>query len=164
MPADTTDGVTGPCGAMLGRYKQPKPSVCMSNSTKDGVMAAPCRRTSRGVVIDTRHFTRVSSTAPPLNAPVPRPTASLDDDAGPETASTDRSVDDDTAGSLSIAAANVRPVSASASLLASCCCSLSVAQNRGALSRRKSLQMITHPQRETVHCRSSTFQALQHRL
>ena len=29
-------------------------------------MAAPWRRTSRGVVIDTRHLTRVRGTAPPL--------------------------------------------------------------------------------------------------
>jgi len=41
IPAETTDGVTGPCGAMLGRYMQPKPSLLISNSTNDGVMAAP---------------------------------------------------------------------------------------------------------------------------
>lgn len=41
MPAETTDGVTGPCGAILGKYMQPNPSQLMSNSTNDGVMAAP---------------------------------------------------------------------------------------------------------------------------
>ena len=78
IPADTTDGVTGPCGAILGRYMQPKPSRRMSNSTNDGVMAAPWRRMSRGVVIETRHFTRVSNTGPPLNA-VGRTATSPDD-------------------------------------------------------------------------------------
>jgi len=67
MPAETTDGVIGPCGAILGRYMQPKPSQLMSNSTNDGIIAAPWRRMSRGVVMETRHFTRVSNTGPPLN-------------------------------------------------------------------------------------------------
>ena len=67
IPAETTDGVMGPCGAMLGKYIQPKPSQLISNSTNDGVMAAPCRRMSRGVVIETRHFTRVSNTGPPTH-------------------------------------------------------------------------------------------------
>jgi len=150
-PADTTDGVTGPCGAMLGRYMQPKPSQDMSNSTNDGVMAAPWRRTSRGVVMDTRHFTRVSNTGPPLNA-VDLATTSPDDAAcevvtaeaaspdDGDTSVTDSDDDEDAGGNLSMVAANVRPVKVSASLLASCCSSLSVAQNRGTPSRRKSLQ------------------------
>jgi len=153
MPADTTDGVTGPCGAILGRYMQPKPSQLMSNSTNDGVMAAPWRRTSRGVVIDTRHLTRVSSTGPPFSDDdddTPGLTTSLDVgfNVFPVTASTDdgdalstfdNDDDDDTGCSLSIVAANVRPVEVSESLLASCCSSLSAAQNNGMPRRRKSL-------------------------
>jgi len=155
IPADTTDGVTGPCGAMLGRYIQPKPSLLMSNSTNDGVMAAPWRRTSRGVVIDTRHFTRVSNTGPPLNDAVGlpaspsvaagfRPTAARASAEDGEMSVFDRDDDDDDAGcSLSIVAANVRPVNVSASRLASCDSSLSAAQNRGVPRRRKSLTTAT---------------------
>ena len=63
----TTDGVGGPWGATLGRYKQEKPSALMSNSTKAGVTDDPCMRLSRGVVIDTRHLTLVRGTDPPDN-------------------------------------------------------------------------------------------------
>lgn len=42
----------------------PKPSSAVSNSTKAGVRAEPCRRMmSCGVVMDTRHLTRVKGTA-----------------------------------------------------------------------------------------------------
>src|ERR1051325_5024270 len=37
----------------------------MSNSMKDGVIAAPCNLMSRGVVIDTKHLTRVNGTGSP---------------------------------------------------------------------------------------------------
>jgi len=50
---------------------------------------------------------------------------------------------DDAFCNLSIVAANVRPVNVSASLLASCCSSLSEAQNSGTPSRRKSLPTVT---------------------
>lgn len=39
----------------------------MSNSTNAGVIEAPWRRTSLGVVMETRHLTRVKGTAPPLD-------------------------------------------------------------------------------------------------
>ena len=61
----TTEGVGGPWGAMLGRYRQENPSALMSNSTKDGVTEDPCMRLSRGVVMDTKHLTRVSGTVRP---------------------------------------------------------------------------------------------------
>ena len=66
MPAFTTDGFGGPCGAMLGKYRHPNPSAFMSNSTNAGVIEAPWRRTSRGVVMETKHLTLVSGTAPPF--------------------------------------------------------------------------------------------------
>ena len=66
MPPVTTDGLGGPCGAILGKYKHPNPSTLMSNSTNDGVMLAPCSLTSRGVVMETRHLTRARDTEPPL--------------------------------------------------------------------------------------------------
>lgn len=55
-------GVTaaGDCGAMLGRYRQPKPSADMSNSVNGGEGNGPL-----GVVIETRVLTLVSGTAPP---------------------------------------------------------------------------------------------------
>ena len=59
----TTDGPAGDCGAMLGRYKQPKPSAPMSISTKGGNGELPWER---GVVIDTNVFTRVNGTGPPM--------------------------------------------------------------------------------------------------
>lgn len=40
----------------------PKPSSEVSNSTNAGVTADPCRRMSWGVVMDTRHLTRVRGT------------------------------------------------------------------------------------------------------
>lgn len=40
----------------------PKPSSELSNSTNAGVTADPYRRMSWGVVMDTRHFTRVRGT------------------------------------------------------------------------------------------------------
>ena len=61
----TTEGVGGPCGAMLGRYRQEKPSADMSNSTKDGVTVDPCMRQSLGVVMETKHLTLVRGTVPP---------------------------------------------------------------------------------------------------
>lgn len=63
----TTEGVGGPCGAMLGRYRQAKPSAAMSNSTKAGVTEAPCILASLGVVMETRHLTRVSGTGRPAD-------------------------------------------------------------------------------------------------
>ena len=170
MPAETTDGVTGPCGAILGRYMQPKPSQLMSNSTNDGVMAAPWRRMSRGVVIDTRHFTRVSNTGPPFTAVgLDEQPATTSPDVGfkvfPETTSVDdwdKSVfdndedDDETGCNLSMVAANVRPVNVSASLFASRCSSLSEAQNSGAPSRRKSLATVTHLHTNTMQTKLHT--------
>jgi len=149
IPDDTTDGVIGPCGATLGRYMQPKPSELMSNSTNDGVIAAPWSRTSRGVVIETRHFTRVSSTGPPLydvvgDTPDLATAESLGITGfglflvGKSTGDGDVS-DNDDGCNLSMPAANVRPVNASKTLLASCWSSLSEAQNSGSPSRRKSL-------------------------
>ena len=169
IPADTTDGVIGPCGAILGRYMHPKPSQLISNSTNDGVMAAPWRRMSRGVVMETRHFTRVSNTGPPftgvndaLGLDTLLTTVSVDVvfKLFPVTTSTgdgdvsafDNNEDDDETGcNLSIVPANVRPVSMSASRLASCCCSsLSAAQNNGAPSRRKSLPTASQFHTNTV--------------
>lgn len=43
----------------------PKPSSELSNSTNAGVTAEPCRRMSWGVVMDTRHLTRVRGTVLP---------------------------------------------------------------------------------------------------
>lgn len=43
----------------------PKPSSEVSNSTNAGVTADPCRRMSWGVVMDTRHLTRVRGTVLP---------------------------------------------------------------------------------------------------
>lgn len=43
----------------------PNPSSEVSNSTNAGVTAAPCRRMSWGVVMDTRHLTRVRGTVLP---------------------------------------------------------------------------------------------------
>lgn len=43
----------------------PKPSSEVSNSTNEGVTADPCRRMSWGVVMDTRHLTRVRGTVLP---------------------------------------------------------------------------------------------------
>jgi len=69
IPDPTTEGVGGPCGAILGRYRQPKPSAFMSNSMNAGVIDAPWRRTSLGVVMETRHLTLVRGTVPPLAVP-----------------------------------------------------------------------------------------------
>lgn len=43
----------------------PNPSSEVSNSTNAGVTADPCRRMSWGVVMDTRHLTRVRGTVLP---------------------------------------------------------------------------------------------------
>lgn len=43
----------------------PKPSSDLSNSTNAGVTADPFKRISWGVVMDTRHLTRVSGTVLP---------------------------------------------------------------------------------------------------
>ena len=65
IPTLTTvcDGVD--CGAILGKYRQPYPSALMSNSAKAGVTDVLFSRTSRGVVMETRHLTRVSGTTLP---------------------------------------------------------------------------------------------------
>lgn len=62
----TTDGVGGPCGAILGKYRHPKPSAFILNSTKAGVNEDPFILASLGVVIDTRHLTRVRGTGHPV--------------------------------------------------------------------------------------------------
>lgn len=63
----TTLGVGGPCGAILGKYKQPNPSAFMLNSTNAGVTLEPCILASFGVVMDTRHFTLVNGTGQPVD-------------------------------------------------------------------------------------------------
>ena len=63
----TTEGVGGPWGAMLGRYRHAKPSAAMSNSTNAGVTEAPCILASLGVVMETRHLMRVSGTGRPAD-------------------------------------------------------------------------------------------------
>jgi len=116
------------------------------------------------VVIETKHFTRVSNTGPPFNDDdedafgFDTLAAAISHDVGfnvfPVRMSTDdgdasmvdNDDDDETACNLSMVAANVRPVKVSASRLASCCSSLSAAQNNGAPRHRKSLTTATHRQ------------------
>ena len=57
--------VTVTCGVMLGKKRAPKPSADMSNSTNAGIIATPGSRPSRGVVMDTKHWTRDSVTGEP---------------------------------------------------------------------------------------------------
>lgn len=57
--------IDGACGAILGKYKQPNPSLDMSISTNGGSVHDACARKSRGVVIDTNVLIRVNCTEPP---------------------------------------------------------------------------------------------------
>ena len=63
----TTLGVGGPCGAILGKYRHPNPSAFMLNSTNAGVTLDPCILASFGVVMETKHFTRVNGTGYPVD-------------------------------------------------------------------------------------------------
>lgn len=63
--AKETSCVSAGCKNKKEMLSNPKPSSEVSNSTNAGVTADPCRRMSWGVVMETKHLTRVRGTVLP---------------------------------------------------------------------------------------------------